>query len=350
MRYLESKERSTEILRLALPLMAKQSAAFHPLSYAIWYEHSAGINPDLSRILDGRLASSSALSEADVWRLYAQHIAARDIESFERLQLQLRNLLQETAQSASTASVQAAQFGEALQGHAQQLTASTSHDPQQILEVVRELVGATQRMQVVTQDLSQKLQASTKEVDALTESLRRAQSEALLDSLTGLKNRRGLERAVEDLMREPLGLTGSALLVADIDHFKVVNDTYGHLLGDKVIRAVAHVMRSSIKGRDVAARLGGEEFAILLPQTSLKGAAALAEQIRGTVAQGRICRPDGNESIGQVTLSVGVAVAQAGDSLEALLERADTAMYAAKRAGRNRISVAGGGSPAAVGG
>ena len=174
----------------------------------------------------------------------------------------------------------------------------------------------------------------------MTESLRRAQSEALLDSLTGLKNRRGLERAVEDLLREPAGLVGSALLLADIDHFKVVNDTYGHVLGDKVIRAVAHVLRSTLKGRDVAARLGGEEFAVLLPQTSLSGAAVVAEQIRGTVAQGRILRPDGTESIGQVTLSVGVALARPGDTLEMLLERADTAMYTAKRAGRNRISVA----------
>jgi diguanylate cyclase len=338
MRYLENKERSTEILRLALPLMARQLAAFHPLSYALWYEHCAGINPDLSRVLDGRLTSNNALTEADVWRLYAQHIAARDMETFERLQQQLRSLLEDTAQSAATASSQAAEFGQSLEGHAKALAGP------QDLEKVRQVVGTmltdTRKMQSVTQDLSAKLQARTNEVNSLTESLRRAQSEALLDSLTGLKNRRGLERAVEDLVRDAPGLLGSALLLADIDHFKVVNDTYGHLLGDKVIRAVAHVLRSSIKGRDVAARLGGEEFAILLPQTSLAGAAAVAEQIRGTVAQGRITRPDGNESIGQVTLSVGVAIARPGDTLEALLERADAAMYAAKRAGRNQVSVA----------
>jgi diguanylate cyclase len=339
MRYLENKERSTEILRLALPLMARQLAAFHPLSYALWYEHCAGINPDLSRILDGRLTSNTALTEADVWRLYAQHIAARDMEAFERLQLQLRNLLEDTAQSAAAASTQAADFGHSLEGHARVLAAP--QEPEKIRQVVGEMIAGTRKMQSITQDLSAKLQARTNEVNSLTESLRRAQSEALLDSLTGLKNRRGLERAVEDLLRESPGLLGSALLLADIDHFKVVNDTYGHVLGDKVIRAVAHVLRSTIKGRDVAARLGGEEFAILLPQTSLTGAAAVAEQIRGTVAQGRICRPDGNESIGQVTLSVGVAIAIPGDTLEALLERADAAMYAAKRAGRNRVSVAG---------
>jgi diguanylate cyclase len=338
MRYLESKERSTEILRLALPLMARQSAAFHPLSYALWYEHCAGMNPDLSRILDARLTANTALSEADVWRLYAQHIAARDMEAFERLQLQLRNLLEDTAQSTASASDQAAQFGHSLQGHAKVL--ADPQEPERLREIVAEMLVGTQKMQHVTADLSAKLQARTNEVNALTENLRRAQSEALLDSLTGLKNRRGLERAVEDLLREPPGLFGTALLLADIDHFKVVNDTYGHVLGDKVIRAVAHVLRASIKGRDVAARLGGEEFAILLPQTSLTGATAVAEQIRGTVAQGRIHRPDDNSSIGQVTLSVGVAIAKPGDTLEALLERADAAMYTAKRAGRNRVSVA----------
>src|SRR5579872_3991965 len=199
MRYLETKERSTEILRLALPLMARQLAAFHPLSYALWYEHCAGMNPDLSRVLDARLTSSSALTEADVWRLYAQHIAARDIESFERLQLQLRNLLEDTAQSAASASVQANEFGESLQGHARSLEGPA--DPDKIRAVVSDMLEDTQKMQAVTTELSVKLQASTKEVNSLTESLRRAQSEALLDSLTGLKNRRGFERAAEDLMR-----------------------------------------------------------------------------------------------------------------------------------------------------
>src|SRR5579871_4198690 len=121
MRYLENKERSTEILRLALPLMARQLAAFHPLSYALWYEHCAGLNPDLSRLLDARLTSNSALTEQDVWRLYAQHIAARDIEAFERLQLQLRNLLEDTAHSAASASVKATEFGESLQDRARML-------------------------------------------------------------------------------------------------------------------------------------------------------------------------------------------------------------------------------------
>src|SRR5262249_19524413 len=158
MRYLENKERSTEILRLALPLMAKQLAAFHPLSYALWYEHAAGINPDLTRVLDSKLAANSPLTETDVWRMYAQYIAARDIEAFERRQVQLRTLLEDRAQSAATVSSQAAEFGQTLQGHAQQLKAPV--DEGRLRQMVAELLGGTQQMHVVTADLSMKLEAS----------------------------------------------------------------------------------------------------------------------------------------------------------------------------------------------
>ena len=338
MRYNETRDRSIEILRQALPLMSRQRASFHPLSFTIWYEHIAGSNPELTRILESRLAASVALTDDDVQRLYAQHIAARDVKVLEALQQRLRSVLEDTAQSAATASSEAAQFDRALQDHMSQV--SSQMDGEALKKVIGDLVQDAQHMHTVAFELSRKLESSTREVSLLTESLQRTQSEALLDSLTGLKNRRGLETAIEDLLRNPAGLSGSALLMADIDDFKTINDTFGHVLGDKVIRSVAHVLQSSIKGRDVAARFGGDEFAVLLPQTTLAGATSLAEQIRELVARGRIHRADGRESVGEVTLSVGVAVAVQGESIEALIERADTAMYAAKRSGRNRVSVA----------
>ena len=171
----------------------------------------------------------------------------------------------------------------------------------------------------------------------LTENLQLARNEALFDSLTGLKNRRGFERAVREMQLQRGGLACTALMMIDVDHFKTVNDLYGHVLGDKVLCAVAHVLKSNIKGRDVAARYGGEEFAVLLPETSLSGAATLGQQIRSLVAQGQIKRSDG--TIGQVTVSIGVAVAREAEPLEELIERADAALYSAKRAGRNRVEV-----------
>src|SRR3982751_4041545 len=101
MRYSQDKEKSAELLRLVLPLMARQSAAFHPLSYALWYEHVSGINPALPQILEKKLAANAPVTDEEVNRLHAQYIAARDLEALERVQQQLRTLLKETALTAA---------------------------------------------------------------------------------------------------------------------------------------------------------------------------------------------------------------------------------------------------------
>jgi diguanylate cyclase len=336
MRYQQNKQESAEILRTALTFMSKQEAAFHPPSYAIWYEHVAGINPELTRVLDERLAAGAALSEADVGRLHAQFVLTRDADAFERIRERLQYLLNETSHVADNAGAQASQFGQALEGHTARLRQQTL-GLEMIRDVVAELLTDTQHMCLVTSELSEQLKRSATEVQTLTQRLEQAQTEALLDPLTGLSNRRGLER---EILQAGGTLDGSSLLLADIDNFKAINDTHGHLLGDKVLRAVAQVLRGYIKGRDMAARMGGEEFAVLLPDTSLQGAAIVAEKIRQAISKVSIRRLDRNEFVGNVTLSVGVAAAQKDDTLEALVERADAALYVAKRGGRNRVSIA----------
>ena len=331
MRYSESRDRSAEILRIALTSMSRQRAGFHPLSYAIWYEHIAGLNPALSKVLDKRIGEGTPLGEIDVWRLHAQYVLARDVVGFEQLQDQLRTLLAHAATRAKDANAEAAQFGTTLRNHQAQLEGPI--DEEALASILGTLLTSTQRMESVTADLSEKLEASAKEVEQLVERLAQAQSEAMIDALTGLKNRRGLDRALE----AGFHLEGAALLVIDIDHFKAVNDECGHLLGDKVIRAVAHALQSSIKGRDIAVRLGGEEFLVVLPETHLDGAITLAEQIRQSIARGRIRRTDRNEYVGNITVSIGVARARTGEQLDDVLERADSAMYMAKREGRNRV-------------
>jgi diguanylate cyclase len=338
-RYPHDKQQSAEILRLAVPLMARQEASFHPTSYALWYEYVAGTNPPLTSALEARLSTGAPLTEAEVTRLYVQYIAARDAEVLERVQRELRALIDDTARNAASAGAQAASFRQVLEGQAEQL--SQPVDPAGVQRIVDDLLADTQRMHVVTGELTGVLTARAREVEELRERLEVAQSEALLDPLTGIKNRRGFDRAIEKLCEHDTGLAGSALLVADVDRFKLINDSFGHLFGDKVLCAVAHVLQLNTKGRDIAARLGGDEFAILLPDTQLAHAATLAGKIRVLVSHGRIRRNDRSECVGQVTISLGVAAAEAGDTMEALLERADKALYAAKRAGRNRVSVAG---------
>ena len=161
------------------------------------------------------------------------------------------------------------------------------------------------------------------------------------DHLTGLANRRVFfeagRREIERFRRAPRPL---ALLVLDADHFKRINDQHGHAAGDAVLRQLAGVMLRSLRQVDVPARIGGEEFAVLLPSTGLEGARLVAERLRRTMAADTVTRADG--TVIRYTVSIGLALMQAGIAgLEELLERADRALYAAKAAGRDRLVVDG---------
>jgi diguanylate cyclase len=346
MRYKEDKDQSAELLRLALPLMARQSAALHPISYTLWYEHVAGINPPLSTVLEASLAARLPLGEDDVYDLHARYIVARDMEVLDRLQRKLRDVLEEAAQTAAAALEDSGQFEAALRDTRSRLTGASSLES--VHAIIAELARETTRMHSATEAVHQKLEKRAREVELLTRQLEQAKSEALHDPLTGLKNRRGFELAVKELGVAGSPFRGAALVLADIDHFKQINDKHGHLLGDKILRAIGQTLQSNIKGRDIAARPGGDEFAVLLQQTPLGGARALAEQIRTAVASGRIRRADSRQQPGSVTLSIGVAAGGSDDTLESLLARADAALYAAKRAGRNRVAVDANEEPVAV--
>jgi diguanylate cyclase (GGDEF)-like protein len=171
--------------------------------------------------------------------------------------------------------------------------------------------------------------------------LHRLAAEAITDPLTGLRNRRGFHaEAAAALARCARAGQPASLLSLDLDRFKSINDRHGHAAGDEVLRGLAAVMRSEARAGDLAARLGGEEFVLLLPDTDLDAALALAERLRAALPLG-VPHPGG----GRVTASFGLA--PIADSLDAALAAADEALYAAKAAGRDRVLVAGQGQAAA---
>ena len=159
------------------------------------------------------------------------------------------------------------------------------------------------------------------------------------DALTGLPNRRRLfEVGQDEYRRARRYLHPLAAVMIDVDHFKAVNDRLGHGAGDDVLREVARRLQATLRATDLAARYGGEEFAVLLPETTLETAREAAERIRLAVGEAPIKTRRGPAN---VTLSAGVAVLdEQMQELKALLEAADAALYAAKGAGRNRVSTA----------
>ena len=159
--------------------------------------------------------------------------------------------------------------------------------------------------------------------------------QAVTDELTGLANRRSFRESLDtELLRAERFGSGLALIVADLDDFKNVNDRFGHQAGDEVLRSFAEVLQGRIRGIDLAARLGGEEFAILLPETDAVGAEALAENLRIAVAN--LVVPIGVEQI-QITASFGVAAFPESRGADELMTAADLALYSAKRHGKDRV-------------
>jgi diguanylate cyclase len=346
-KYEESKAASGEILRMVVPAMAAHNAACHPVSYAVWYEYFSGRNTRLRAELDPRLQRGEILEEGDIAQLFDHHLTGPHETTVRRLCEELRQLAGEMSVSARQAGAEAGEYAQSLDAAGQRLESLSDHPVLQSL--VRELLDGAARMRRSVGALEDRLAANGRQINELREALVQAQNEALIDPLTGLMNRRGFDAALQELMdAEETEGCGACLLMVDIDHFKRINDAHGHLVGDKVIRAVAQVLKNGVKGRDTVARYGGEEFSVLLPATPLAGACALAEQLRLTVERGRIRRADNREAVASVTVSVGVTALRAGEPVEEFVQRADAALYASKQNGRNQVTAQPLGTPVAA--
>jgi diguanylate cyclase len=337
MRYDQSVQQSAEILRLVLPHLPRHSAAYHPISYALWYEYNAGINPPLKARMDALQAEGSRIDDAMAYELYREYIL--DAWSSRSLSVnhQLEGLVSTFEQSAERACADAENFSESWGEFQQRLLEAP---PELREQIAADLVASGLRMRGRVNELRTELQASVDETRQLRRELHRLHSEVLTDPLTGLCNRRGLDPAFAEIHRRAMetGGTCSTILI-DVDHFKRVNDNYGHSFGDAVLKNVAATLRRRARSEDVVARLGGEEFLIVLPDTTTEAARQLAEDMRSTVERGELRQRGSQEVIAKITISAGVTGMRAQDTPANMITRADSAMYRAKSRGRNQVAV-----------
>lgn len=194
-------------------------------------------------------------------------------------------------------------------------------------------LAAATRLLEANKQLLTDLSSAKAEIFQQQEKFGSVQSQAVTDELTGLLNRRALNQELPRLREESERLqTPLCFLLVDLDHFKKFNDRFGHLVGDELLQFVASTLKQSARGHDIVTRFGGEEFACVLPNTSLEHAASPADRIRQAV-ENLIYNLDDREL--RITVSVGYAEAQPDETTEQLIQRADMALYAAKEAGRN---------------
>lgn len=188
--------------------------------------------------------------------------------------------------------------------------------------------------------MSERVRYSNLVIADSLEMQRKYQRFAMTDALTGLHNRGWLDDAFDrEIKRSERDQLTLSLIMIDVDNFKDYNDKYGHLAGDQVLIAVANAIRSPLRPNDLVARFGGEEFSVLLPETSIENAEIIANRLRNSVSNTDPGMLDGKPLPG-VTISLGIAGFKPGFQLETMIAAADVAMYHAKRNGRNRVEIA----------
>jgi diguanylate cyclase len=325
------------IANTALAQITTHAQPADPKSYELWYKFATGKSGLLCAAVDSRLERSGTLSRKDIDELYSAHVSPTDAAAkVANLGARIADEIEQARAMVGAAEASAFHYSANLNDVSQRL--GTVKDRDSVRAIVESLVLAARQMETGNLKLKDQLQALSEEVGQLRWELATVRTESLTDPLTSLGNRKFFDTALEQAVAEchaeaePL-----ALLLASVDHFKTINDSYGHVVGDRVLRFVAGMLKRGIKGTDVAARHDGDEFAVILPHTSLRDAVEVADQLRTAVMKGELVRRSTGEKQARVTISIGVAALHHRTSPQALLEAADVCLEAAKRSGHNCV-------------
>ncbi len=319
-----------------LALTEQHRVVASPSNYAVLYAYCTGESAELREAFDAAVHSGKPLDDFTLRDLHERFVALDQFKGLQGVGTDLQKIVQTLLGNLGEAGQDAQEFGRTLESSLGRLRDDSG--PQAVQAVAATMLTATRQAKQRNDQLHKRLESTLAEAEVLRSELEEQRRVALMDPLTGLLNRRAMEAQFGELMAVDAEAPLSVLMV-DIDHFKRINDTYGHALGDAVIRNVADVIRKSLRVNQHAVRYGGEEFVVLLPQTPLDAAARIAEQIRARIAALRLVRKRDNFTLDPFTASLGVATRRVGDTKETLLSRADSALYRAKDGGRNRVTV-----------
>jgi len=321
----------------AMTHLQKDGLVPTPDNFAVYYGYYSDTNPDLRMSVDALIGSGEKLSQAQCTQLFLTHLSLEaENKMLQSTSTNIADEIKTVMSVLESTSTNTAQFNQTLNSFSGTLQSNVSLE--QIRSAVSRVANETRVMAEQNQRLHAQLSHSTQELTEMRFNLDEVRKASLTDPLTNVGNRKYFDaellRVIDEA--EEMG-TPLSLIIGDIDHFKKFNDTYGHLIGDEVLKLVARTFIENLKGRDIIARYGGEEFVIVLPQTAVQDAERVGNQLRTILSTKQIRRRRTNETLGVVTISLGATQYISKEDTDTFIERADTALYEAKQTGRNKI-------------
>ncbi|MCC7305353.1 MAG: diguanylate cyclase [Alphaproteobacteria bacterium] len=340
MHYSHSIEKASKFAADALERMHQEVLPPTPENFEVWYVYYSGENPEITRAIDILVASHQQITAERCQELHQRFLS--DTSENERVRKagdKIQSTIKDVNSAVSNVKDATHKYNDSLEQVAAKLGSKVSKEE---IEIILATVKAgTQDMMRQNQQLEEELSKSSRVMKELQRDLEQVRKEALTDSLTNLTNRKAFDAEARRLATEcDANKQTFSLIMMDIDYFKSFNDNYGHQVGDQVLRLVARTLIEGVKGRDMAARFGGEEFVIILPETNVAAAVKVADYLRRAVAGKEVINRNTGGKLGRITLSGGVAEYVHGESMDDLITRADAALYTAKHNGRNQIAAA----------
>jgi diguanylate cyclase len=328
-------EKSFAILKQTIPLLLKHKISAIPTNYALWYTYVSNESPELKTAIDQVLDNNVQLSEIKTKELYRNHVAETEEVTAWELRQSLEAMLVELSQSLKDTRSETTSFKETMDTCVDDLSKVEKEglSVEEVMALVRSLVKDTQNIRRSTISFNAALADAQNEIEALRGQLEQSQHDALYDALTGLCNRRYFDEELATQSLKP----NLCLMLVDLDHFKKINDNYGHVMGDLVLKATAKKLQATCRDGAQAFRFGGEEFAIIVPNANFSTARSMAESMRKAIEKIGVKDKRTGEMMGDIAASIGVAEFTKGMNPLALIEKADKQLYEAKRLGRNRV-------------
>ncbi|HHS99603.1 MAG TPA: GGDEF domain-containing protein [Thiomicrospira sp.] len=334
----DSPEQAREIYSKIDAIFNKHHITPLPINYLVWYHYFKGEHQALNTEMTSILKNPGQFTDRLGIRLYEQFLEQEEMEAENKYDFAVRQFVDDIIQKLSD-------WNDDLEHHSEQMGAcalklKNSESSSKDLEEIASYIAQTaMTMQSSTNQIREEVQNNSDEVNSLRQQLNEAKAEALKDELTQIGNRKAFNSCLMDLTIEHKSKPHSlCLIMTDIDHFKKFNDTYGHPVGDSVLRYFSNIMRKSSPENEVLCRYGGEEFAIIIKDCSIEEAAKRAEHIRTQIEAARLTLKDSDEPISTITASFGISHFKGHqDNLEEFIQRADQSLYKAKQSGRNQV-------------